>query len=166
RQLSLGDLWRPVVGVKKESSGLLLGVSGGRIVDGLDFGEQDLEALVLVGIPYPRMTAKRRALRAFWDRAAKGRGEEYVRTAPARRAVVQALGRLIRSEHDRGLVVVLDARAPELGEVLPGLAPIGDLYETTRRFYGQRAKFNYSSAERPGPARPELTPPENLKLEG
>jgi DNA excision repair protein ERCC-2 len=165
RQLSLGDLWRPVVALKKESSGLLLGVSGGRMVDGLDFRDEDLEALVVVGIPYPRMTAKRRALQAFWDRTANGRGEEYVRTAPARRAIVQALGRLIRSEHDRGLVVVLDARAPALAEVLPDLAPIGDLYETTRRFYGRRAKFNYSSTERPGSERPSPTPPENLKLE-
>ena len=59
-QVSAGDLWRSIEGFKKEpGAGAILGVVGGRIAEGIDFPDQDLEAVVMVGIPYPRPTARR-----------------------------------------------------------------------------------------------------------
>ena len=110
RRSPMGDLWRSIEGFKRGSpEGVLLGVTGGRIAEGVDFPDEELEAVVVVGIPYPRPTAKREALRRFLD-ATTGRGWEYVVEAPAQRAMLQAFGRMIRSENDRGIGIVLDRR--------------------------------------------------------
>ncbi|MCI4368339.1 MAG: ATP-dependent DNA helicase [Thermoplasmata archaeon] len=141
RWLSMSDLWRSVEGFKKEpGGGVLLGVTGGRIAEGVDFPDEELEAVVVVGIPYPKPTAKREALRRFYD-ATNGHGWEYCVEAPAQRAILQAFGRMIRSENDRGIGILLDRRAPTFAARLPGLVPIEDLTETARRFYGRRTPW-------------------------
>lgn len=140
RRMSMGDLWRSVEGFKKEpGGGVLLGVTGGRIAEGIDFPDEELEAVVVVGIPYPSPTAKREALRQFLD-ATTGHGWEYAMEAPARRAMAQAFGRMIRSENDRGIAIVLDRRAPRFASILPDLEPIADLRGLVREFYGRRAR--------------------------
>jgi DNA excision repair protein ERCC-2 len=145
-RMPTSDLWRSVEGWKKDPEGrILLGVSGGRLAEGVDFPDEELEAVVLAGIPFPAPTAKRLALRAYLDRTT-GKGWEYTVRAPAQRALLQAIGRLIRSEHDRGIVVILDRRAPTFADVLPGLEPIADLGEVTRSFYGRRARWSPSRA--------------------
>ena len=148
-KIPMGDLWRSIEGWKKDPEGtVLLGVAGGRLSEGIDYPDEELEAVVMVGIPYPRPTAKREALRRFID-ATTGKGWEYTVEAPAQRAILQAVGRMIRSEHDRGIAIVLDRRAPAFAKVLPGLAPIEDLGATTRAFYGRRARWS-RSPNRPG----------------
>ncbi|EQD68314.1 hypothetical protein B2A_00489, partial [mine drainage metagenome] len=88
--------------------------------------------------------ARAEALRRFLD-ATTGKGWEYTVEAPAARAILQACGRMIRSEHDRGLAIILDKRAPSFARWLPGLEPIGDLGATTRAFYGgRRARWSPS----------------------
>ncbi|HKV90745.1 MAG TPA: ATP-dependent DNA helicase, partial [Thermoplasmata archaeon] len=142
RRLPMGDLWRSIEGFKKEpGSGVLLGVTGGRIAEGVDFPDDELEAVVLVGIPYPRPSAKREALRSYLD-ATVGHGWEYAVEAPAQRAILQALGRMIRSEHDRGIGVILDRRAAAFAGAIPELKPAGDLASTARGFYGRRPRWN------------------------
>ncbi|MGP8078602.1 MAG: ATP-dependent DNA helicase [Thermoplasmata archaeon] len=144
------DLWRSIEGWKKDPDGsVLLGVAGGRLAEGIDYPDEELEAVVIVGIPYPRPSAKRRALQAYLDRAG-GRGWEFAIRAPAQRAILQACGRMIRSENDRGIAIVLDRRAAEFGDCLPGLAPIDDLPTTTHRFYGRRAHWSRSPGALPG----------------
>ncbi len=141
-QLSAGDLWRSIEGFKKEpGAGAILGVASGRIAEGIDFPDQDLEAVVMVGIPYPRPTARREALRRYLDSDGSG-GWGSVFEAPAQRAITQGLGRMIRSEHDRGIAIVLDRRAVSFARILPGLEPIGDLAATARAFYGRRARWS------------------------
>jgi DNA excision repair protein ERCC-2 len=146
RRVPIGDLWRSIEGFKKEpGGGVLLGVTGGRIAEGVDFPDDELEAVVLVGIPYPRPSAKREALRTYLD-ATVGHGWEYAVEAPAQRAIVQALGRMIRSENDRGIGVILDRRAPTFAAALPGLKPVEDLATTARAFYGRRPRWNRDPA--------------------
>ncbi|MEM0128683.1 MAG: ATP-dependent DNA helicase [Thermoplasmata archaeon] len=139
--VSPGDLWRAIEGFKRDpGAGAILGVAGGRISEGLDFPDQELEAVVLVGIPYPRPTARREALRRWFDaRGTDGWRAAY--EAPAQRAIAQAIGRMIRTEHDRGLAVILDRRAPSFAGVLPGLGPMDDLARTARSFYGNRSRW-------------------------
>jgi len=147
-KMPTGDLWRSIEGWKRDPEGtVLLGVTGGRLAEGIDYPDEELEAVVIVGIPYPKPTAKNEALRRFLD-ASTGRGWEYTVEAPAARSIVQACGRLIRSEHDRGLAIILDRRAPTFARWLPGLEPIGDLAATTRSFYGGR-RARWSPSKRP-----------------
>jgi DNA excision repair protein ERCC-2 len=161
-RLPTSDLWLSIEGWKSDPhSSVLLGVAGGRLAEGIDRPDEELGAVVLVGLPFPRRTAKRRALEAFLDRPA-GRGAEYALRAPAERAIRQAVGRLIRSEHDRGLVIVLDRRAPSFDRLLPGLGPADDLAAVARSFYGRRARW--SSARAPAsPASAEAGEPPELE---
>jgi len=161
-RLPTSDLWRPIEGWKGDPhSSVLLGVAGGRLAEGVDCPDAEIEAVVLVGVPYPAPTAKRKALEAALD-AHGGHGRAYAVDAPAERAARAAFGRMLRSEHDRGLAIVLDDRAPRLATVLPGLQPMQDLSGLSREFYGRRARW--SSARGPIPSiRPplELPPPED-----
>ena len=84
---------------------------GGRISEGIDFPAEQLEIAVIVGIPYPKPTARQRGLQNYYD-LKFGKGWEYTVQAPAARKMLQAIGRLIRNETDRGIVVILDKRAP------------------------------------------------------
>ncbi|MGI0130721.1 MAG: ATP-dependent DNA helicase, partial [Thermoplasmata archaeon] len=156
-KLPMGDLWRSIEGWKKDPEGtVLLGVAGGRLAEGIDYPNQELEAVVLVGIPYPRPTAKQQALRRFLD-ATTGKGWEYTMEAPAARAILQACGRMIRSENDRGIAIILDRRAPTFARVLPGLAPIGHLATTMHAFYGRRARWSRTASRSPGNETPGST---------
>jgi len=151
-KVPMGDLWRSIEGWKKDPEGtVLIGVAGGRLSEGIDYPDEELEAVVLVGIPYPRPTAKREALRSYLD-AKTGKGWEYTVEAPAQRAILQACGRMIRSENDRGIAIILDRRAPNFAKQLPGLEPIGDLAATTRAFYGRRARWSRTASRAPGAA--------------
>jgi len=159
-KMPVGDLWRSIEGWKRDPEGtVLLGVAGGRLAEGIDYPDEELEAVVMVGIPYPKPTARREALRRFLD-TTTGRGWEYTVEAPAARAIVQACGRMIRSENDRGLAIILDKRAPTFARWLPGLEPIGDLAATTRTFYGgRRARWSPSKGRAAGNAPPDAAQP-------
>ena len=101
---------------------VLFCVTGGRISEGLDFPDKSLELAVLIGIPYPKPTAK-------ID------GRLYVSIIPASRKMRQSIGRLIRSETDRGVAVILDRRAASLRDISPMLC--GDIPAAVTSFFSQ-----------------------------
>jgi hypothetical protein len=78
------------------------------------------------------------------DERTHGRGWEYAVLAPTQRGMLQALGRMIRSEHDRGIGIVLDRRAVQFASVLPGMTPLTDLRGHAHHFYGRRARLRWS----------------------
>jgi len=88
----------------------LFSVMGGRISEGMDFPAEQLEIVIIVGIPYPKPTARQRALQHYYDLKFR-KGWEYTVEAPAARKILQSIGRLIRDENDRGVAVILDRRA-------------------------------------------------------
>lgn len=135
RSARFEELWRAVEGFKQgPPGGVLLGVAGGRIAEGVDFPDDELEAVILVGVPFPRPTARREALRQYLDLVG-GHGWEYTVHAPAQRSILQALGRLIRNENDRGLGIILDHRATQFAAALPGLLPLPELEPVVREFF-------------------------------
>jgi DNA excision repair protein ERCC-2 len=69
-----------------------------------------MELAIVAGIPYPKPTAKQRALEHFCE-LRFGHGWEHAVKAPTARKLQQAIGRLIRSETDVGVAVILDKRA-------------------------------------------------------
>ena len=88
---------------------LLAAVHGGVFAEGVDFpGHLALGAFV-VGPGLPAVTVERELMRAFLaESGGDGRIRAYVQ--PAMLRSVQAGGRVIRSETDRGFVVLLDDR--------------------------------------------------------
>ncbi len=138
RRMPSDDLWKLVEGFKRSpGAGILLGVCGGRVAEGIDFPDEELESVVLVGLPFPRPTARREALIRYLDHLT-GKGWEYGMLAPARRSLLQALGRMIRSETDRGLGIVLDRRAELFRDALPGLRPLGEVSQEVVELFGRR----------------------------
>ncbi len=138
RRMPSEQLWNLVEGFKRSpGAGILLGVCGGRVAEGIDFPDEELECVILVGIPFPRPTARREALIRYLDHLT-GRGWEYGMVAPARRAVLQALGRMIRSEDDRGLGILLDRRAVQFADALPGLKPLVSVRDEVERIFKGR----------------------------
>jgi DNA excision repair protein ERCC-2 len=99
------------------SGAALFSVMGGRISEGIDFPSEQLEIAVIVGIPYPKPTARQRGLQNYYD-LKFGKGWEYTVQAPAARKMLQAIGRLIRNENDRGVAVILDKRAPRFHQYI------------------------------------------------
>lgn len=99
----------------------LFSVIGGRISEGMDFPAEQLEIAVIVGIPYPKPTAKQRGLQQYYD-IKFGKGWEYTVEAPTARKLLQSIGRLIRNETDRGVAVILDRRATRFKKYIKDLS--------------------------------------------
>jgi DNA excision repair protein ERCC-2 len=112
----------------------LLAVVGGRVSEGLDFPGKGLEVGVVVGIPYPKPTARQKAMRHYYE-VKFGRGWDYAVKAPTTRKLLQAVGRLIRSETDRGVAVVLDNRAAQFKGEVPELEASYDVVADAMEFF-------------------------------
>ena len=118
------DLMELVNEFKESEGGVLVSVLGGRLSEGMDFPGRALEQVIVVGIPYPKPTAKQRALASYYD-IKFGKGWEYTVHAPASRRLLQALGRMIRSEEERGIGHILDNRAIHFREEIPDMLEEG-----------------------------------------
>jgi DNA excision repair protein ERCC-2 len=100
-----------------KGNSLLHAIAGGRVSEGIDFPGEEMELAVLAGIPYPKPTAKQRALEHFCE-LRFGKGWDHAVKAPTGRKLQQAIGRLIRSETDRGVAVILDKRATHFQDTI------------------------------------------------
>jgi len=120
---------------KRSEGGLLFSVVGGRTSEGMDFPGKELEIVVVVGIPYPKPTIKLQALQ-FYNEEKFRQGYFYTFHAPASRKLAQALGRLIRTETDRGLGIILDKRAHRFSEYIYDM-------EKSEDIVGELGKFEF-----------------------
>ena len=114
RGMPQGELMETFERFRTSEGSVLFAVTGGRISEGLDFPDRSLELAVIVGIPFPKPTAKSRAMVRYYDRRF-GDGRRWVTIVPASRKMRQSIGRLIRSETDRGVAVILDRRVASMG---------------------------------------------------
>jgi DNA excision repair protein ERCC-2 len=111
RGMDQGEFMKVVSNFKlAPGKALLHAISGGRVSEGIDFPGAEMELAIVAGIPYPKPTAKQRALEHFCE-LRFGHGWEHAVKAPTARKLQQAIGRLIRSETDVGVAVILDKRA-------------------------------------------------------
>ncbi len=88
---------------------VLLAVSGGSIAEGVDFPGENLKAAIIVGVPFERVSLQSKALIDFYNEKFN-RGWDYAYNAPAISRAVQAAGRVIRTEKDKGVCIFLDKR--------------------------------------------------------
>lgn len=117
-----------------ESQGAaLFSVMGGRISEGMDFPAEQLEIAVIVGIPYPKPTARQRGLQQYYDLKFR-KGWEYTVEAPAARKLLQSIGRLIRDDNDRGVAVILDRRATRFKKYIKDLEESKNVLEDIQNF--------------------------------
>ena len=84
-------------------------VLGGAFSEGVDLRGESLIGTVIIGTGLPKITAEQNILADYFEKTREG-GKDYAYTYPAMIKVLQAAGRVIRSEEDRGVVVLVDDR--------------------------------------------------------
>ncbi len=89
---------------------ILLGVMGGRSAEGADYPGNEMNAVIIVGVPYASPTPMIQAQIRYYDTKFAGKGRIYGYNIPAMRRASQAAGRPIRSLTDRGAIIFLDYR--------------------------------------------------------
>ena len=94
-----------------ENQATLVGfaVMGGIFGEGIDLVGDRLTGAIIVGVGLPGICLERDLIRDYFANA-RGTGFEYAYRYPGFNRVLQAAGRVIRSEQDRGVVVLIDER--------------------------------------------------------
>jgi DNA excision repair protein ERCC-2 len=92
---------------------VLLGVMGGRNAEGEDFPGNEMNAVVLVGIPYAQPTASIEAQVRYYTTVFPTKGRYYGYYLPAHRKLSQGAGRAHRLLTDRAAIVFLDERVAQ-----------------------------------------------------
>lgn len=95
----------------KEREGNLLGlcVMGGIFSEGIDLTEEKLVGAFIVGTGLPQICYEREILRQYFEKK-NGKGFDYAYLYPGMNKVLQSAGRVIRTETDRGVILLLDER--------------------------------------------------------
>ena len=95
-------------------------VLGGIFGESIDLPGAALIGVVVVGTGMPPASDGREVIKNYFD-AKKDKGFAYAYTYPGMIKVLQAVGRLIRTEEDRGVVLLLDERflEDELQQAFP-----------------------------------------------
>ena len=88
-------------------------VLGGIFGEGIDLVGERLIGAVIVGVGLPQMCVERNLIRDYFQQQ-NAAGFDYAYTFPGMNRVLQAVGRVIRSETDHGVVLLIDARFDEL----------------------------------------------------
>ena len=97
-------------GFKKGRNGTLFGVMGGSLSEGIDYANNVIRGIIIVGIPLEKPTLELKAKIEYMNRRFEGRGSEYAYIIPGVIKAAQAAGRAIRSETDKAFVVFMDKR--------------------------------------------------------
>ena len=96
-----------------DAPALVFAVQGGSLAEGVDYaGEMAIGAFV-VGPPLPSFDLEREEMRRYYQRR-YGDGFAWAYTIPAMAKAIQSAGRVIRSETDRGIIVLMDERFLEV----------------------------------------------------
>ncbi|TFF86256.1 MAG: hypothetical protein EU551_02030 [Promethearchaeota archaeon] len=91
--------------------GFLIGVSGGRNSEGVDFPGKEMSSVIVIGVPLAMISySTNKMIKYFKELYGDERGLDYAYYIPALRKANQAAGRPVRRLQDRGLIVFLDER--------------------------------------------------------
>ena len=97
-------------------------VMGGIYSEGIDLAGDSLIGAVIVGIGMPGLSYEREAIAAYYDEKYE-EGKQFAYIYPGMNRVLQAAGRVIRREDDRGVIVLVDDRFddPIYKKIIPTL---------------------------------------------
>ncbi len=84
-------------------------VLGGSFSEGMDLPGSRLIGTVVVGVGLPGLSAERNIIRDYYENKSEN-GYDYAYTYPGMNGILQAAGRVIRRDTDRGAVVLVDDR--------------------------------------------------------
>ena len=84
-------------------------VMGGIFSEGIDLSRDKLIGAVIVGTGLPQVCNEREILKQFFDKR-NMRGFDFAYLYPGMNKVLQSAGRVIRTEKDKGVILLLDER--------------------------------------------------------
>lgn len=95
-------------------------VMGGVFGEGIDLAGETLSGVILVGVGLPRKSPERDIMMDYYS-SCLGNGYDFAYRYPGFNKILQAAGRVIRSEYDRGFILLLDERyqTPEYQALFP-----------------------------------------------
>lgn len=96
----------------REKSLVAFCVMGGIFSEGIDLKEDRLIGAVIAGTGLPQVCTEREILKQYFD-AEQRRGFDYAYLYPGMNKVLQSAGRVIRTERDKGVILLLDERFQE-----------------------------------------------------
>lgn len=85
------------------------GVMGGMFSEGIDLTGDRLIGCIIIGVGLPKLCLERNIIRDYYNKK-NSKGFEYSYIYPGMNKVLQAAGRVIRTENDRGIVMLIDDR--------------------------------------------------------
>ncbi|MFP4000467.1 MAG: helicase C-terminal domain-containing protein [Thermoplasmata archaeon] len=127
--------------LKSSGNNVLLGVQGGSLSEGIDYNDNVLSSVTIVGIPFPPPSLEMEALEEYYSKKfGEEKGYKYSRIYPAMNRVLQAAGRPIRSKTDRALIILGDKRFnyQRYKKTLPDsfdYVAVDDLKEVCKEFF-------------------------------
>jgi len=86
-----------------------LAVMGGIFAEGIDLPGEQLVGVTVIGVGLPGLSIERDLLVTYFDQKERS-GFDYAYRYPGMQRVLQAVGRLIRSEDDQGVALLVDRR--------------------------------------------------------
>jgi len=123
---------------------LVLAVQGGLFAEGVDLSGEQLIGVIVVSPALPQVSFERELMRRYYDQR-YGKGFEFAYLYPGMNRVIQSVGRLIRTETDRGVAVLVCQRftqaqyttlfPPDWAEVLEEVRTQGHLETALRAFW-------------------------------
>ena len=87
-------------------------VMGGMFSEGIDLPGDRLIGVIIVGVGLPGLSNERNIMRDYYEEKCS-QGYDYAYTYPGMNGVLQAVGRVIRRDEDRGIAVLIDDRYAE-----------------------------------------------------
>jgi Rad3-related DNA helicase len=84
-------------------------VMGGVFSEGIDLVGDRLTGVVIIGVGLPQLGLERDIIKDYFNQIGKN-GYHYAYVFPGMNKVLQAAGRLIRSEEDSGTILLIDDR--------------------------------------------------------
>lgn len=94
----------------KRGGAVLLGVQGGRASEGADYPGDQMNSVVVVGVPYAEPTPRIEAQIRYYEKRFPRHGRQYGYVLPALKKASQTAGRPVRTLKDRGAIIFLDYR--------------------------------------------------------
>lgn len=93
----------------EEKTHLGLAVLGGHFSEGIDLTLDKLIGVIIIGVGMPKICLERESIKEYYNSIGKN-GFDYAYVYPGIIKVLQAAGRCIRTERDKGVVLLLDDR--------------------------------------------------------
>lgn len=91
-------------------SGLILGVCGGKLCEGIDYPGEMLVGAFVYGLPLSQWDTIQERINRYYESKYDSDGAFIAYNLPAINKTIQSLGRVIRKEDDKGILIIADER--------------------------------------------------------